>query len=370
MARWGLALVFALLGAVACTPDSTRPTAAPGGGAASPTASTGAAVRTVPAKAPPSGPPSPRQKARYLEKCVASVCQLAPREAAFVESDDGPFAFTSWSPDRTQRASLVSTTPPIDPRPAPERLSLRIFDARTGRSVDLVQVNRQHDEVPPVWSPDGALIAFESPGPGGDRTATVDIVAADGTGRRTVSPPDAVYACCASWSADGSEIAMSVWLRGASSGAIVVASTRGEAARHLDTPGLNAFTPAWLADERIAFLAQAGSLPQVDLYAIDADGADLVQLTTEGAFTHPVGHRQLVVSEDRRCIAYLSERDGAYALWTQCLGRSEREASRVTSPSVVYAWLTDGRLALFGATDCEGLLAVRVETDERECVVY
>lgn len=77
-----------------------------------------------------------------------------------------------------------------------------------------------------------------------------------------------------------------------------------------------------------------------------------------------------MVSADRRCVAYLSERGGVYALWSQCIGGPERMAAGVATTSTAYRWLTDGRLAVFGSGGCAGLLAVRVETDERECIVY
>lgn len=253
MPRWGAALLaLTLAGAAACTAASTGDRAASVGGTAPPVAGGGTTVGGVPTKAAPVGPPASRQQARYLERCAGSVCQLVPREEAFANSADEAFDLSSWSPDRRRRASLVSTTPPSDPGPAPQQRALRVFDERAGRSVDLLQVNRQHDEAAPVWSPDGTMIAFESPGLPGDGTATVEVVVADGSGQRTVSPPDAVHACCASWSADGREIAMSVELEGAAASSIVLASATLRAWRHLDTPGLNAFMPTWLADGRVS----------------------------------------------------------------------------------------------------------------------
>lgn len=322
------------------------------------------------AKIAPVGPPASRRKARYLENCAGSVCQLVPREEAFMESEDGPFGLASWSPDRRRRASLVSTTPPVDPRPAPELLTLRVFDASTGDSVDLLQVNRQHDEVPPVWSPDGTMIAFES-SRGDLLSPSIDVVMADGSARWTVSGEGGGFT--PAWSLVGRQLAFSGGPEqrnpdGSWTGVPTIVNLDGSGSRRLVEIGGR--SPTFVGNDQVLFFRGGSGV----MVAGGTEGATLRALTVDGAHVAPVGHPPVPVSPDRRCVAYLREatnfsaqpyRSDAYVV---CLDAAERQIT--TSGNVVLLrWLTDGRLAVLGSGDCDGLLAVRIETDERECVV-
>jgi Tol biopolymer transport system component len=129
----------------------------------------------------------------------------------------------------------------------------------------------------PVWSPDGAQVAFRATvqGPGGP-AARILVVNADGSGLHQVSPDDADPSVLTSddapsWSPDGSKI---VFTR---SGVLQVINADGTGLTPLPNDD-GASTPSWSPDgAHIAYASLSGA---GDIVVRNADGSNPVVLTS------------------------------------------------------------------------------------------
>lgn len=116
----------------------------------------------------------------------------------------------------------------------------------------------------PVWSPDGTRIAFvgEAPSdpPSENVTFTINVVNADGTGLRRVTPVPSGALGRPSWSPDGRWIAYSTGQDGEATIHVINLDDSRDA--QLTQPSLSAESPAWSPDgSRIAFSALPGGRP-------------------------------------------------------------------------------------------------------------
>ncbi len=128
-----------------------------------------------------------------------------------------------------------------------------------------------HDARDPAWSPDGHRVAFA--GIASDGMDAIYTTNADGTG----SPSLIVsHASEPAWSPDGRRIAFS------SGAGISVANADGSNVTPVTTDGGGGWSPSWSPEgTRIVFARSDGTY--LDLFAIDADGSNLVRLTNTPA---------------------------------------------------------------------------------------
>ena len=159
-----------------------------------------------------------------------------------------------WSPDG-QRIAFTSNRDNVP--------GIFVMDA-DGAHVRRLSTNRQ-DEFP-VWSPDGETIAFESDY---DERTAIYAMSPDGTGRtRLTSGPDGRV----SWSPDGARMAFASFRNGPSD--IYVMDADGSNQVNLSNRPGAAFDPDWSPDgSGIAFS------DFYDVYVMDVNGSNQVNLT-------------------------------------------------------------------------------------------
>lgn len=214
----------------------------------------------------------------------------------------------------------------------------------------------------PSWSPDGKQIAFYS-------DYSIEVINADGTGRRTVTGSYANFAFSPAWSPDGTRIAF-VSTRGGTDYEIWTVPATGETAespatRLTTTPrdpqtnkGQNDFLPAWSPDSRrLVFVSQSRDVEdRCDIYAMDAVDADgdgngdnLQRLTHDNA-------QNCSAYEDINpswaptgdLIAYSSTRSGNADIWVMNAdGTGQRNLTNHGSWDWMPGWSPDGKQVTF-----------------------
>ncbi|HZD18502.1 MAG TPA: hypothetical protein VE669_10205 [Actinomycetota bacterium] len=161
--------------------------------------------------------------------------------------------------------------------------------------------SRPGPEFDPAWSPDGERIVYRDSRRGINEDDEIFVMDADGTGRRNLSAnpandwgPD--------WSPDGRTIVFNSDRDGMPMGGFLVRPD-GSRLRRIPTDAYVEY-PAWSPDsERIAFMGGA-SAGEYDIWVVDVDGTNLVQLTdSPGPDGWPVW------SPDGTRIAFTSVRD-------------------------------------------------------------
>jgi Tol biopolymer transport system component len=197
---------------------------------------------------------------------------------------------------------------------------------------------------PPAWSPDGTRIAFVS-------QAEVWVVHADGSGlaRLTDVPGEANSPA---WSPDGATIAYVVLEleddpdQGAlvtGGGLYLVGADGSNPTRLTDIPAEPGI--AWSPDgAKILFAPWWGFGPS-DIYAVDADGSNLVNLTGDDAFDWLPAW-----SPDGRRIAYSSDRGSADVYVVNADGSGKTRLASTELHDQAPVWSPDGTKIAFGAT--------------------
>lgn len=195
-------------------------------------------------------------------------------------------------------------------------------------------------DVQPAWSRDGRRIAFASMPAG---SWDVYVADADGSNRVPVvtSPSDDT---APAWSPDGSQIAYQRADDSGRSSEIRVVNADGSGDRRLTSGGRNE-APSWSPDgARIAFSSsRAGNL---DLYVMDADGTDVRRLTATPARRED----EPVWSPDGEEIAFAAGSDhvprDVYVIAAD--GSGERRVTRLGRSIWHPSWSPDGaRIAFF-----------------------
>ncbi|MBM3239560.1 DUF5050 domain-containing protein [Candidatus Poribacteria bacterium] len=168
--------------------------------------------------------------------------------------------------------------------------------------------NNEFAEYQPVWSPDGAQIAFAS---------------------------------MAEEDADHPDI-------------FVMASDGRERINLTQSPFVSEFSPTWAPDgQRIAFVKFGGEVPNMDIYVMDINGHNITQLNQPGVEQMPAW------SPDGKWVAYVSRtnewdaNDEIYLIKPD--GTNKRKlTNRPTNMDTDPAWSPDGKRIAFISYDLTG----------------
>lgn len=217
----------------------------------------------------------------------------------------------AWSPDGTQIAFAHESTPGSGETHIAvvnaDGSGLTVFDQRIGAFCKVLTPIG----VEPAWSPDGKEIAFARLC-SGDTDFDIFALTPDGSSERRVFR-SGVLDTEPTWSPDGSRIAFTSTRSGIKELWVVDADGSNEIRLFRHLPVLRCADsmkdPAWSPDgTRIAFAFRKQPRDcdgDFDIYVLDADGSNLVQLTTS-----PAMDSEPAWSPDGTKIAFVSDRDG------------------------------------------------------------
>jgi TolB protein len=184
--------------------------------------------------------------------------------------------------------------------------------------------------VPPVWSPDGAHIAFVCCLPLHDG---IDVLNADGTGLRQLARATGQVGT-PSWSPDSKRLAFSSY----DDGRIEEIGVDGSNPHTLIENGSD---PSWAPDGRyIVFLSDRDG--DLEIFSARPDGTQQRQLTRNTAPDY-----EPMWSPDGAHVVFVSERDGNPEIYVMRPDRShQKNVSRSLDPDDFPAWSPEGsRLA-------------------------
>jgi TolB protein len=190
------------------------------------------------------------------------------------------------------------------------------------------------------WSPDGKQIVFVYDVlRGTDGNLQIDVMNADGSGRRPLVPHVA-FEESPRWSPDGKLVA---WVSTRTKNQeIHVVGADGKDVRRLTGDPAPDNNPSWSPDgKRLAFCSgRAGNL---EIYTMAADGTDVRRLTH-----HPKMDYWPVWSPDAKRIAFTSNRDGNYEIYLMNAdGSGQRNLTNHPAADNFAAWSPDGRRLAF-----------------------
>jgi len=269
---------------------------------------------------------------------------------------EAPEFYPAWSPNRRQIAFFSRESTSVSPSPSDPKGKTSIqhwylyvagVDGSGRRPV--AEWFMSLARIPPVWSPDGTQIAFESqPSPRADDMTDIFVVDVDGSDLRNVTNHTATDSG-PTWSSDGSRIAFTSD-RDGQSGDIYAIGTDDSDLRRLTT--LGGHSPAWSPDDsRIAFLSQRDG--NSELYVMNVDGSGQTNLSQhdEQDFVLPVGHFAPIWSPDGALIAFLSDRDTATEIYAVKPDGSavRRLTTKSTADESLHSWSPDSASLIFWA---------------------
>ncbi len=279
---------------------------------------------------------------------------------------------TQIPPTKTSQPSPAST-PPLSPSPTQPLKGLIVFYSERDGDAEIYVMNpdgsdqrpltdNDTDDYSPAWSPDGRLIIFESdrddPRPRAcfpNCNYNLYVMNADGSNPRRLTDlpgaewnahwsPDGTSLIFAAgeigsekagifrigvdggepqpllvddfsndapdWSPDGTQIAFSSNREGNRD--IFVMNAEGSDIRKVVDTGLNDYLPDWSPDGlQIAFFAADWPSVRQDIYTVDADGSNLLNLTN----TPRVVDEDPTWSPDGSKIVFQTDRDGNFEIY-------------------------------------------------------
>lgn len=305
-----------------------------------------ASRRTPDAQSSPTGAAAGRVNGLIVFGCVYRICTMAPDGTSVRDVMDGydeglvvaGYA-PAWSPDGTK---IAFTGYDHEGSSSGGGANYDVYTMNADGS-DLRNLTKTPDDVargasqgPPVWSPDGTMLAFE----GDDgKTDGLYVMNADGTGFRWLAEGGRPV-----WSPDGSRIVFTM-----RSGLYTIASDGTVTTQLTNAPGWDD-EPSWSPDgSRIAFVRGDGGVNSVLVMA--ADGSDPHQVFQQkGVYPRqplwsPDGTQLLLEAETTTAHGnydlYLVDADGSR--WTDLTQTTERVEN---SP----VWSPDGSLIAYRAT--------------------
>jgi Tol biopolymer transport system component len=212
------------------------------------------------------------------------------------------------------------------------------------------------DDVEPHWSPDGALLAYQSDATGDDE---IWVMNADGSDARNVSQAPRAEDEMPVWSPDGTKIAFTSDRGFANDDAeIVVMNSDGSHQVSITRSPANDSEPAWSPDgRRIAFARFAGE--RGDIWVMDADGSNQVRLTTSAATdVEPAW------SPDGTKILFMSSRGGGAEIWVMNAdGSGQRSVVASGFIDAEPSWSPDGTKIVFDRNTRDGIDIVVADAD-------
>ena len=273
---------------------------------------------------------------------AATACQLRS------EDNGSPAASSGGETSPTQQQGITPAT----------GLTGRIVYSSVEGDLWLVEADGSHRrqltdsgagiDYSPTWSPDGKRVAFrttrgESP-PGVD-PSNIFIINTDRSGERQLTPSRGAAAggLFPAWSPDGNSIAYS------NGSGINLIRPDGSGRRQLGVPGECA---VWSPDGSKLMFCSNGvnrgeGVDNWDVFVMDADGANVRRLTSNGAQDYPGAW-----SPDGTQIAFFSRRGGDGDVYVMDAdGANLRRVTNEPGAQAADAWLPDGRLVIGSAQE-------------------
>jgi uncharacterized repeat protein (TIGR01451 family) len=210
---------------------------------------------------------------------VARADGSGARELTSGFFDHGP----TWSPDGSRIAFV---------RGANQAAEIWVMNADGSGQAQVTRVAPALSSIlDPEWSPDGQSLVFRGGEQGTPGDSRIFVVAADGSGVRSLTPPDAVGDHGPSWSPDGTRIAFytdagTAFGPGVPSWGLDVMNADGSGRTRLATISnlrcpcrIPEFNPSWSPDGRqIVFAADEDE--NRDIFVVNADGSGRQRLTS------------------------------------------------------------------------------------------
>jgi dipeptidyl aminopeptidase/acylaminoacyl peptidase len=237
----------------------------------------------------------------------------------------------AWSPDGSQLAVVTHWD---------GREGIMVMDPDGSNARMLTNDGGDRD---PAWSPDGSRIAFANGG-------RIDVVNADGSGRRAVTTDAAWLAYRPSWSPDGSRIVFGEYPYSGQSRIVVLDLASGVEKALTDGKAYDA-SPAWSPDgNAIAFVSSRDG--SMGVWAMSPDGTGAIRLsrsdmTADSPAWSPDGTQ---IAFDSNQQIWVMQRDGSGAHPLTSAGRSSRPAWQPLPPGPpgCTLWGTSGNDLLVG----------------------